>query len=270
MNDARKKLLNHLEESDIVLFQKIQNNPQPDILDLWRLSEDRFVEWRKIHDFPKLLTHFDRVLKLFKKWKQENNLTNEIIIATGEITPFLERKKLSKDKMMYLLRQTNISEELDRTIPCYGVVKDHDEYKYQLVLKYIPYLDWLATKGETELILNINSRHAYKSDHEKVFIHADLYGGHPNYELLKMGGIEIPINGMDILFRGKKMEFVNLCGLKLKGNVLFGELGKLHCCYCACDNWKAENFSMPCLDMEHCSVGMVENIQYIFAKTLHF
>lgn len=50
------------------------------------------------------------------------------------------------------------------------------------------------------------------------------------------------------------MEFVNLCGLKLFGKISYGELGNLSCSFCACDNWEAENFNMPMLNFEHCSV----------------
>jgi hypothetical protein len=97
-------MLKDLENADFELFEKIKNNSKPDILDLWRLSPDRFVEWRKINDFPVLLNHFDKSLLLFKEWKADNKLSNEIIITNGELTPFLERKKLSKEKTLYLIK----------------------------------------------------------------------------------------------------------------------------------------------------------------------
>ena len=103
MNDFRKQMLKEREENDLELFEKIKNNPNPDVHDLWHLSEDRFIEWRKLNDFPILLNHFDKTLLLFKEWKAENKLTNEIIIENGRITPFLEHKKLSKKaKPLYL------------------------------------------------------------------------------------------------------------------------------------------------------------------------
>ncbi len=70
-----------------------------------------------------------------------------------------------------------------------------------------------------------------------------------------MGGIDIPLNGLGLLFRGKKMEFVNLCGLRLNGEIHFGDLGNLSCSFSACDNWEASNFSMPMLSFEHCTVS---------------
>ena len=78
MNLVREQMLKDREETDKELFEKIKNNPKPDVYELWALSPERFVEWRKLNDFPILLNHFDKTLTLFKEWKLENNLTNEI------------------------------------------------------------------------------------------------------------------------------------------------------------------------------------------------
>jgi hypothetical protein len=98
MNPHREQWLKDREKADVELFEKIKDNSQPDIADLWSLSEDRFIEWRKRHDFPHLLSHFDKTLLLFKEWKDDNKITNEAIIANGEITPFLENKQFSTCK----------------------------------------------------------------------------------------------------------------------------------------------------------------------------
>jgi|GEM_PF-971054 len=258
MNEFRTKWLEDRERSDIELFEKIKDNPQPDIYDLWALSEARFIEWRKLHDFPKLLNHFDQTFTLFKEWKTENNLTNETIIETGEITPFLEYKKLAKkDKTLYLTKQR--WDDKERTFAAYQKMEGSDEhfdgkYQYELIQEFTPYLDWLKKKKKYQEILYINSRSAPNHELERVWIHADVYANKSDFELLKMGGIEAPVNGLGILFRGKKLEFANLCGLKFAGEINFGEEGNLDCSYCACDNWQAENFDMPLLNLEHCSV----------------
>lgn len=258
MNDYREKWLRDREAFDLELFDKIKNNPRPDIYELWALSEDKFIEWRKLNDFPVLLNHFDKTLLLFREWKAENKLTNEIIIDTGEITPFLETKKLAKkDKNLFLIKQ--ISGGKERTFVSYKKIEGEiTQYeitsKFELIQTFTSYLDWLKAKGKYQEILFINSRHSPRSAMEKVFIHADVYAPKSNFELLKMGGIEAPVNGYSVLNRGKRMEFVNLCGLTLKGNIAFGEEGNLSCSFCACDNWTVENFDMPLLKLEHCSV----------------
>lgn len=258
MNEYREQMLKDREEADLALFEKIKNNPKPEVHELWSLSEDRFLQWRRLNDFPVLLNHFDKTLLLFKEWKAANNLTNEIIIASSAITPFLENKRNLKDKTLYLIKQT--WDDKERTYVDYGKIdKEHKEsstiYKFQTIQTFTSYLDWLKLKGKYQQILNINSRHGPRSNYERVFIHADVYAPKSDFELLKMGGIEIPVSGFGILHRGKQMEFANLCGLNFSGPINFGEEGNLSCSYCACDNWIAENFSMPMLELEHCTVN---------------
>ncbi len=50
------------------------------------LYETHFIKWRQQHDFPKLLKHFDSNLLLFKEWKSDQKLTDEIIIQYGLLT----------------------------------------------------------------------------------------------------------------------------------------------------------------------------------------
>jgi uncharacterized protein YjbI with pentapeptide repeats len=259
MNEFREQWLKEREKTDFDLFEKIKDNPHPEILDLWALSEDRFIEWRKLHDFPILLNHFDKTLLLFKEWKAENKLTNEIIIANGEITPFLEHKMLSKkDKTLYLTKQTWNNKE--RTFVAYKEINGERQefktkYKFELFKVFISYLDWLKAKGQNQEIFYINSRSAPGFDIERVWIHANIYAPKTDFELLKMGGILAPVNGSGILFRGKRIEFANLCGLKFNGEINFGEEGNLSCSYCACDNWVGEDFNMPLLNLKHCTLN---------------
>lgn len=259
MNEFREQWLNEREKEDLELFEKIKDNPKPDIEDLWSLSEEKFIEWRKLHDFPRLLKHFDETLLLFKEWKADNNLTDDIIISTGEISPFLENKKLStKDKSLYLTKQKqddNIRlyiayEKTEGEKKRFGTI-----FKYELLQTFTPYLDWLKLRGKYQEILFINLRTAPGHHSERVWIHADVYANKKEFELLKMGGRSVPVNALGILRRGKRIEFTNLCGLTFEGDISFGEEGNLSCIYCACDNWQAEEFSMPMVTLEHCSVN---------------
>ena len=102
MNKFREAFLAERENNAKALFEKIKNNTSPNIADLWALTEEYFIEWRKLNDFPKLLNHFDSKLLLFKEWKQDNKLTDELIITTGELTPFLEQKNYQKIKSFTL------------------------------------------------------------------------------------------------------------------------------------------------------------------------
>jgi ion channel len=257
MNPHREKMLADQEAADKELFEKIQNNPKPDMMDLWALSPDRFYEWRKLNDFPRLLNHFDDKLILFKEWKEDNKLTNEVIIDTGYLTPFLENKKFSKKKTLYLEKQVLEGKETrivsDKKLEGKITFLARDFF-FTPILEFTSYLDWLKERGKFQKILNITSRTAPRHPLEKVSIHSDVYSNSDEFILLKMGGIAAPVNDFGLLCRGKRMEFVNLCGLVLAGEIYFGELGNLSCSYCACDNWFAKDLIMPNISFDHCSV----------------
>ena len=259
MNKLREIYLRQKEEQAKELFEKIKENPQPDVYDLWTLSEEYFIEWRKLHDFPKLLNHFNKKLLLFKEWKQDCNFSDKQIIKTGTLSPFLEHKKLSKNKKLYYVKQ--IYDNKESFIVSYqkltGTKVDLGrKFKFETIFEFYSYKDWLKQRNKSQEILYINSRNSPESEFERVFIHKDIYDTSSNdFELLKMGGIRMPVDEYGILKRGKKLEFVNLCGLQLHGEIYFGEEGNLSCSYCACDNMVADNLKIALLDFEHCSIS---------------
>ncbi|HKG08312.1 MAG TPA: potassium channel family protein [Pedobacter sp.] len=261
MNKIREIMLKNKEKADLELFQKIKADSKPDASDLWAISEERFIEWRKLHDFPVLLAHFDKVLLLFKEWKLANNLTNEIIITHGQITPFLEHKRFAKkDKMLYMCRHSTVDrqqEAINYKIPPPQSLSFGQPVKNELIYSFTSYLDWLKQKKKTQNILHINTRHEPNTVNERVFIHADVYAPSSDFELLKMGGIAVPVDQYSILKRGKRLEFANLCGLTFSGRINFGEDGNLSCSYCACDNWTFEDVDLPLLKLDHCSVNQL-------------
>lgn len=257
MNSLRESYLKDKEKRANELFEKIKDNPKPEIAELWELTEEYFIEWRKRHDFPKLLKHFDRTLLLFKEWKSDNKLNDEIIIGTGFLTPFLEHKKLSKKKKLFLIEQTYKGKI--RNFVGYSQLNGEktefgEKFTFKTILSFYSYSDWLKQRGKSQEILKINTRTGPNSKYERVSIHADVYSSSSDFELLKMGGIVAPTNAFGILLRGKRLEFVNLCGLEMKGEIYFGEEGNLHCSYCACDNMVAENLEMALPRFEHCSI----------------
>lgn len=257
MNEPRRIMLEEKEKFDKELFEKIKNNPKPSIEDLWSLSEEKFIEWRRINDFPNLLKLFDEKFIKFQEWKIENNLSNDILIKSGFLTPFLQRKKTDKNKDLFLTKQTCDGEEslvvFDNKLEGEKVYLGRN-YSFEFIQKFTSYLDWLNKKKLFQNILFLNSRVSPNTENERVYLHADIYARSGNYELLKMGGIDIPKDEYEILFRGKRLEFVNLCGLNFNGNIYYGENGNLECYYSVCDNWSAQEVDFPSLNLEHCSV----------------
>src|SRR5690606_2834441 len=79
-----------------------------------------------------------------------------------------------------------------------------------------------------------------------------------NIKLLKMGGMEPPANSVGILLRGKKLEFINVSGLELKGTIYFGSMGNLSFEHCTVDNLKCNELDMPLLDFQNCSIRNIQ------------
>lgn len=267
MNRTREKLLENREKFDNELFEKIKNNPKPSILELWSLSEEKFIEWRRLNDFPNLLKLFNEKFLKFSEWKKEYKLDDEIIIKSGYITPFLERTKSKKPNIdLYLTKQN--CDGFESIIVSYNKLEGKKQYlgrnyEFEFIQTFKSYQDWLSLQKLEQNILFVNSRASINTDYERVYIHADVYSNVGNYELLKMGGIEIPVDEYGIIYRGKTLEFVNLSGLKLSGNIYFGENGNLSCSYCVCDNWEATEIDFPSLNLDHC---IVKNFTMINSK----
>jgi hypothetical protein len=257
MNEWRARHLEERERKDVEIFEKIKDDPNASVDDLWSLSGKRFIEWRKLHDFPRLLEHFDAVLPGFMEWKLEFGLSNDTIIQSGKITQFIEKKRVRKSRA---LRKRDRKKVVFLTIQKLG---DHEltilsntklegkkeflgnEYEFTFIREMESYLDWSERNNRFVKVLSVVERSAPGFPQERVFINAIGHSNNDNFELLKMGGIKIPKNAFNILLRGKYLEFANLCGLELEGEIHFGEMGNLQCSYCVCDNWKAVNMDMP-------------------------
>ncbi|PSR56918.1 hypothetical protein AHMF7605_27185 [Adhaeribacter arboris] len=98
----REDFLKHREEEIKKLFDKVIDNPSPSIEELWVLPEREFFEWRRKHDYPKLIDSFNKNKPNFVRWKAEYKLTDEDIIFY-ELSSFFGHKSLKKDKILYLL-----------------------------------------------------------------------------------------------------------------------------------------------------------------------
>lgn len=266
MNEWRARHLQERERKDLETFERIKDNPKPSADDLWALSEKRFIEWRKVHDFPRLLDHFDTVFPEFVQWKEEFNLTNEIIVQSGNLTQFIAKKnvrkkrairKINRKKIVFLTIQKWDNREL--TVVSQSKLEGKkeifgQEFDFIFLQEMESFLDWCERKKHTVKMLNVVLRSAPGFPEERVYINVNGSSDDTNFELLKMGGIELPVNAFNILLRGKYIEFANLCGLELIGEINFGEMGNLECSYCVCDNWKATNMDMPLLKIKHSSM----------------
>lgn len=248
--NLEKEMADKFEKELEEKFQLIVNNPKPSIEDLWILPEEKFDEWRRKYDYPKLIDSFNSKKPSFIKWKSEFNITDEELIS-NEISPFLQNKGISGDKTLYLLEQTFDSKK--KLIVAHvdlsqkKVMFPEKGEAYILLKKFNSYADWCDKNNIEFDLFNINQRQAPGHKLERVWLDT-------GYELLKMGGLNPPVNGFGVLLRGKRLEFVNLCGLKLEGTIYYGTLGNLECYFCTVDNLFCNNLNLPYLSLWYCSL----------------
>lgn len=244
-------------------FVKTVGNPLATSDELWLLPEDHFLEWRRKHDYPKLIASFNQHKPNFVKWKNEFGLTDEQIMAYT-ISACIKHKGPDKDKQMFLLEQT--FDGVKRLMVAHADLSNKPPMfpekgeAYILIKKFISYADWCDQKKIPFDLFNIKTRQAPGYAQEKVWLDT-------GYELLKMGGRKPPTNAFGILLRGKHMEFVNLCGLVLEGEINFGSEGNLDLAYCAVDHLRCDNMDFPGMWLWHCSL---ENVSFENSMISHW
>lgn len=242
----------NIDISDIELAEEIIKHKELDIIDLWLLPQYPFDEWRKKYDYPQILSNIKSRQWKFQEWMNEYKITDEILID-GYISSFLEHKPKTdtKDKFNYIIKvsykgidKIQIWNSYDGKTQSKG---DGEPVLYEYIGKFIPYYDWCLSKGKQISLIDTFDRYEPNTVNEQVYLNS-------NIRLLKMGGIRPPTNSINILLRGKKLEFVNVAGLELKGTIYFGDMGNLSFHHCAIDNIKCNELDMPLIDFYYSSI----------------
>ena len=256
MTDFSTRLSEEFEADDLALFERIKDDPNPKAEDLWHLSEERFIKWRRRHDLPKLLAYFDDKLPKFKEWKAAHALTNELILETGRVTDFLERKPLvTGDTTKFFYRQTGAGVDF-KIVAQKEIEPGLAGYTYELIGKFVAYFDWMVETKEELPDFNISRGFSPYGTYN-----ASLQVGKPDgtggFTLLRMGFVPLPVTGLLMLYKGKFIEFANLSNLAMNGAINPGGFGSLSCAYCACNDWTGDRLDFPFVRLQHCVVDQL-------------
>ncbi len=206
-----KENINVTEEE---LLEKIIDTNELSALDLWLLPQYVFDEWRKKHDYPRILDNFKRRLPRFEKWMKTFELTDDILMD-GYISDFLRFKytDIKKDHIFHLVKVTYKGRTKHQVWYSYDKKSLHneDEISYEYVRSFQSYFEWCELNNIERYEIKVDNYYqAYEN--EEVYYNFDL-------RLLKMGRIEPPVNGIGQILRQKKIEFVNVSGLKLNDKI---------------------------------------------------
>jgi hypothetical protein len=162
------------------------------------------------------------------------------------------QNKPAIDKTMYLIKvrykgkeQFQVWHKYDGKQTSEG---DGELVYYEYIKSFISYYDWRGGKFK---FMDRFETHYPNTVNEQVYLNM-------NIRLLKMGATEPPVNALGMLFRGKKLEFVNISGLILKGRILFSSLGNLSFHNCAVDNLSCSELEMPTLKFHYSSIRNIQ------------
>nr|WP_299385466.1 potassium channel family protein [Allomuricauda sp.] len=211
------------------LLEKIIDEKELSALDLWLLPQYVFDEWRKKHDYPRILDNFKRRLPRFKEWMKEFELTDDILMD-GYISDFLRFKytDIKKDHIFHLLKVTFNGRTKHQVWYKYNKDSLHNqnEVTYEYVRSFQSYFEWceLNKISGHEIIVD---KYYQAYENEEVYYNFDL-------RLLKMGRIEPPVNVLGQILRQKKIEFVNVSGLELNDKISNNR--SIEFIFCVCDN----------------------------------
>lgn len=200
MSAVNKFYQENRDFSEDDLLNAVINSSELTAEDLWLLPQYVFDEWRKKHDYPRILDNFKRRLKRFEEWMKLYSLTDEILMD-GYISSFIGQKYIEdkkKDINFHLIKVTYQGKTKHQVWDSYDKNELHNEEEiiYEYVVVFMSYFDWCEINKIENREINIE-RINQASSQEEVYYNFDL-------RLLKMGGIEPPKNGLGQILRPKK------------------------------------------------------------------
>ena len=113
--------------------------------DLWLLPQYVFDEWRKKHDYPRILDNFKRRLKRFEEWMELYSLTDDILMD-GYISNFIGQKYIEdkkKDIKFHLIKVTYQGKAKHQVWFSYDkeTLHNKEEITYEYIREFISYFD---------------------------------------------------------------------------------------------------------------------------------
>lgn len=259
-DDIRELFKKEEEKIKREMFEKAMQKSELSAEELWMLPAEEFNLWRKKYDYPRIIKNIKDNQKGFQDWMNEFEITDEILMDAS-ISDCISPKLLSNNKTKHIIKvkykgksSHQVWHEYDGITSSSG---DGEDVLYEYIKSFMSYEDWCHKNGFHVDILSKFFRYEPNTPNEQVYLNH-------NIRLLKMGGIRPPVNPIGVLLRGKKIEFVNLCGLELRGTIYFGDMGNLECHYCAADHIRCDSLDMPLIYFQFCSIT---DLQIVNTKT---
>jgi hypothetical protein len=244
------------EISDKDLTAEIINHAELDFIDLWLLPQYPFDEWRKKYDYPRILKNIKERQPAFSEWMNEYEFTDDVLadayISSCIRPKYRDPKVGNKSHLIKVSYKGKVKHQVwDKYDGKTESEGDGEKVCYEYIREFVSYSDWCEAKGYDARIVEHFDRYDQNTKDEQVYLNG-------NIRLLKMGGEAPPTNSLGILMRGKKLEFINVSGLRLKDNIVFSTFGNLEFHYCAVDNLFCTELDIPFLMFNNCTVRNIQ------------
>jgi len=166
---------------------------------LWAMRPDDFNRWRKENDYPRIISFFKEKLPLFKKWMDDQKISDEILIEYSP-SSFLKEKGILY--LYTILDKESRKSHVLRT----SQYNNADSSTIEQVLEIIPYPKWFYKNRKSDAKLNLSI--TYSSGRSHFFME--------ELELLDLGNIRLYANP---ILSKRNLDFVNLDNLDIENAV---------------------------------------------------
>ncbi|WP_102386740.1 ion channel [Vibrio cyclitrophicus] len=173
--------------------------PNLGVRELWSMTPEQFNQWRREHDYPRIVEYLKRELADFTDWMVNQEVTD------SELIEFAPAIFLKRSNCIYVCdfecKDSEMLREVRYSKHSVGEIVFHEK-RVLKIKKIIPFYDWLENSGKEKLEhrIFINTRRG-----RKAYIGGCL-------ELIDMGGMILPEH---FIMGGRELEFLNLDDLTL-------------------------------------------------------
>jgi len=183
------------------MSQNLKKNRAPKVsaAELWQMNGEDFNNWRRQHDFPRIISFFKEKLPKFNDWMESQNISDGMLIKHFPSSFIKERKEI------YLYNISNDNQIEDEILLTDNYKVGQTIFHKKLIkkkTKIIPYPNWFYIDNSPVKLLNM---HIGSSEGRSHYFMNEL-------ELLDLGNYNLEKN---YFFDSKNLDFVNLDNLNI-------------------------------------------------------
>jgi hypothetical protein len=277
--EARKYMRDFYYEmgkmQDEAEFEEILKKPSLTPQEIWAIKPQTFYAWRAKYDLPRILKYFTDNLNKFVDWKNEYKIDDDFLIKHGISNCVCLKDFNDTDKNKYVFYKKGGNEKatflsfMDISSKVSTMWGKPETFIF--VKKFISYVDWCDLKKikahpkrKNHELFKYTSASNIRSTDIKVFILDE-------FELLKIGGIEVPKNGFGLV-KAKYFEFVNASFLTFNSRIDSGD-HVLKFENSVVDDMSCVDLEYPLVEFNNCSLNNIritnsKIAQWSFYRTL--